>query len=363
MVLRHTRAACLVGLSIALFAADVRADETGSEASADAALRLAYEAPSECVDALGVRARVLSLVRTPPEKWRSPVEVRIRIELRDHLYVGRLGVVQLDPLDHPAAERELRATACLSVVDALTVSAAIAVDDALAEAERAAITSSSSPPGEEPVAAPAPEPSTPAPASASAHAKISVRPPPVRLSKASRIGPMELRVGDSIALRRGIVPEPVWMQSAWFSAARRNSWYPMLRAELAYGASGIARTDVGAYRARLLEGGLAACTPLRDGVLSILAVCAGVNGGTLMSSSFEVIRSADRVRPWFAAFAAPRIALPLLEGIAFVVEGRIGVPFMRERLRFHPGVTVYEAPPAVAQVGVGLEVTLPPLRP
>lgn len=347
-------------MSIALFAADVRADETGSEASADAALRLAYDAPSECVDARGVRARVLSLVRTPPEKWKSPVEVRIRIERHDRLYVGRLGVVQLDPLDHPAAERELRATTCLSVVDALTVSAAIAVDDALAEAERAAITSSSSPSGEEPVAAPAPEPSAPAPASA--HAKISVRPPPVRPSKTSRIGPIELRVGDSIALRRGIVPEPVWMQSAWLSAARRNSWYPMLRAELAYGASGIARTGVGAYRARLLEGGLAACTPLRDGVLSIFAVCAGVNGGTLMSSSFEVIRSADRLRPWFAAFAAPRIALPLLEGIAFVVEGRIAIPFMRERLRFHPGVTVYEAPLAVAQVGVGLEVRLPPSR-
>jgi hypothetical protein len=306
---------------------------------------------------------VLSLVRTPPETWKSPVEVRIRIERRDHLYVGRLGVVQLDPLEPPAAERELRATTCLSVVDALAVSAAIAVDDVLAEVERAAITSSSSPPGEEPDAAPAPSTPAPAPATSSAHAKPSVRPPAVRPSAGWRLGSIELRVGDSIALRRGIVPEPVWMQSAWLSAARRNSWYPMFRAELAYGASGIARTDVGAYRARLLEGGLAACSPLRDGILSILAVCAGVSGGTLMTSSFEVIRSADRVRPWFAAFAAPRIALPLLQGIAFVVEGRIAVPFIRERLRFHPGVTVYEAPLAVAQVGVGLEVRLPPSRP
>lgn len=361
MVLRRTRAACLAGLSIALFAVDVRAGESGSDASSETALRFVYEAPSECVDALGVRARVLSLVRTPPEKWKSPVEVRIRIERRDGRYVGRLGVVQVDPLDPPAAERELRATTCLSVVDALAVSAAIAVDDALAEAERAAITSASSPPGQAPDAAPAPSPPAPAPASASA--KASVRPPPVRPSKGRRVGTTELRVGDSIALRRGIVPEPVWMQSAWFSAALRNSWAPMLRAELAYGASGIARTDVGAYRARLLEGGLAACSPLRDGVLSILSLCAGVSGGTLMTSSFEVIRSADRVRPWFAAFAAPRIALPLLEGIAFVVEGRIAVPFIRERLRFHPGVTVYEGPLAVAQAGVGLEVRLPPPRP
>ena len=363
MIHRHTRAACLAGVSIALFAVDVRASETGSEASSETALRLAYEAPSECVDAVGVRTRVLSLVRTPPATWKSPVEVRIRIERHDHLYVGRLGVVQLDPLDHPAAERELRATSCRSVVDALTVSAAIAVDDALAEAEKAAITSSSSPPAEEPGAAPALEPSTPAPAHARAQANGSARRPPVRPSNGWRIGPTELRVGDGIALRRGIVPEPVWVQSAWFSAARRNSWYPMLRVELAYGASGIARTGVGAYRARLLEGGLAACSPLRDGVLSLLAVCAGVSGGTLMTSSFEVVRSADRVRPWFAAFVAPRVAIPLLEGIAFVVEGRIAVPFMRERLRFYPGVTVYEGPLVVAQVGVGLEVRLPPLRP
>ncbi len=365
MVLRRTWATCLTGLGLALLAVDARAGETGSEASPDTALHLVYEAPSECVDAAGVRARVRSLVRTPPEKWKYPVEVRIRIDRLDHLYVGRLGVVQLDALDHAAAERELRATTCLSVVDALTVSAAIAVDDALAEAASAATTRSSPPPGDEAVAAHPPEPVTPAPAPTPSpvNAKIPVSGHPVRPREASRIGPIELHVGDSIALRRGIVAEPVWMQSAWFSAARRNSWYPMLRAELAYGASGIARTGVGSYRARLLEGGLAACTPLRDGVLSILAACVGVNGGTLMSSSFEVIRSADRVRPWFAAFAAPRIALPLLEGLAFVVEGRIALPFIRERLRFHPGVTVYEAPLAVAQVGVGLEVRLPPLRP
>ncbi|MBX3213876.1 MAG: hypothetical protein KF850_17690 [Labilithrix sp.] len=347
MAIRRARAAWSIALVAALGASEARADD-GPDSSAK--LRLVSAAPRECHEAAGMRDRILSLVRTPPATWKSAVEVRVTIARAPRGFVGRLGVVQLDAPEHAPAERELRGSTCRSVVEALAVSAALAVDDALEEAAAATTTDD--------LEEPSPEDGGP-------EASLPTRRPPrrarrttTRPARAPR-RPLELRVGNVIGLRQGIVREPLWIQTAFLSAARRNSYWPALRAELTFGASDVARTAVGAYRARVFEGAAAACSPRRDGWLDLVGLCAGVSGGALVTTSFEVIRSADRGRPWFAAFASARASFPVVSGLSVVADARVAIPFFRERLSFYPGITVYEAPAFVLQGALGLEVTLP----
>jgi hypothetical protein len=347
------RARGLYGVAIGVLAAaltgSARAhaeDDTDHEAR----LRLVYEAPRECEGASRFHERVISLVRTPPRKWKSSVEVRVTIERAERGFVGRLGLVQRDATEHEPSERALRATTCASVFEALAVSAALAVDDALEESAASEPVT----PGEKAEApqAPAPPPSRMPPRS-------TLKPIPPRPRR-----PFELRIGDALALREGLAPDRLLLQTASISLARLGSfWPPPLRGELTFGASPVIRTPYGAYRARLVEVALAACTPTGQGLFGVLGLCAGVGGGVLATSSFEVLRPAERERPWGVAFVAPRVSIPVVTGLRLVVEGRMVLPFFRESQNFYPGITVYDAPAAALQVAIGLEVSLPPLGP
>ncbi|WP_146653550.1 hypothetical protein [Labilithrix luteola] len=361
---RDIGAGMAVGIAAALFALPAlpaRADDGREE---NARLRLVYEAPRDCARASEFRDRVLSLVRTAPGSWKSAVEVRVGITRGERGYVGRLGIMQHDEQhdgDHRTSERELRAATCAPVVAALAVSAALAIDDAL-----------------EASAAPAPTAPAPTAPQAADERPTSSAPiwdgsatPAMKARRREQRGqavlptprPLELRLGGASALRWGVAPDPLWMQSASLSVGHRATlWPPTLRGELGYGASPIARTPHGAFRTRLFEAAVSACTPSGDAWLAHLGVCAGVSGGVLASTSFEVIRPADRVRPWFTAFIAPRVSLPLTAGLAIVAEGRVAFPFVRETLTFYPGIEVYEAPATVFQGALGLEVSLPTPR-
>lgn len=336
-------------MAVALVANDVSA---GNGPDRGERLRLSYDVPQECPRVADFRDRVVSLVRTPPGAWRNDVEVRVVIMRRDRGYVGRVGVVQHDERDRSPSERELRASTCSPVVAALAVSAALAIDDALEASAGSASETTFAPHADEPPEAP-PILSTAEPAPASAHRAV---PAPA----APKAHPLELRLGGASAVRWGVAPDPAWMQTASFAVGWHEAlWPPTLRAEVGFGATPIVRTEYGAFRTRLFEAALSTCTPDGAGWLAYFDLCVGASGGVLASTSFEVLRPTDRIRPWFTAFAAPHVRLPITAGLAVVAEGRIAFPFVRETLTFYPGIVVYEAPSTVFQAALGLEVTLP----
>ncbi|MDF2697486.1 MAG: hypothetical protein K0S65_5869 [Labilithrix sp.] len=333
-----------VSVALAVLSA-ARQARAGDAADLNSQLRLAYQAPQTCETAAGFRERVVSLTRSPPRTWKSVVEVRVTIERTERGYVGRLGVVHGDMPDRVPSERTLGAATCSSVVEAIAISTALAIDEVLEEDE-----TPRAPPPVEPGREESPLPVAPI---------VPHRKPATPKPRAPQ-RPLDVRMGDAVALRGGLAPDPLILNTAWLSVARPGTISPLpVRGELTFGASPVARTAEGAYRTRLLEVAVATCTPAGGGLLAVFALCAGVGAGVLATSSFEVVRPAERERLWIAAFTGPRLSIPLMAGLHLALEGRLVVPFFRENQTFFPGITAYEAPAAAWQSSFGLEVRLP----
>ncbi|WP_437619087.1 hypothetical protein [Sorangium sp. So ce1151] len=304
---------------------------SGAAAPAPIPIRIAFDAPPDCstADALydGIRARTdrVRLAEQGEDGW----EVRVRLTRAGPKVHGELRVI------HERGETDTRTvdgSSCDVVVQALSLTAALAVDEVVEE-------TSAAPP---PVASP-PKPPPPKP------------PPPP--SAPRPVAPFRLELGAEVLLTQVVTPYVSLGGALVARMTQRtgSALSPSFGLALSH-----ARNDLlqGADRASVqwTAATLSAC-PLRwdiSGTFSA-APCVTATGGWLAATGEGVASPESAVRSWWSIGAAARAAVSLGGSTAVEIGAGADVPLVRRSFTIaSPAETVGETPVISPRVSVGI---------
>ena len=323
----------MVGLSVALVAAAVRAQPVGE------AVRFQYVAPAECPDARSFEARVRE--RTTRGRAAEAGELARTFALRLRAdEAGFLGTIEFLGDTGAAVSRQVRGEQCDAVVSSLALITALALDATLDEPqpESVAVETSRAPP----VADAAPRPASSAPERAPA------APPPPPRRRAERLG---TRLGASGEFSTAI---DAWTYGWLGQIDWRSGWAFRV---VAHYATDERLVDPG-RRARLRLLGLrgSGCFTLFRGEIVSLAPCLGLDFGSLRGRGIESEAlphaSSDTV-PWVAAGPELRLAWEPAPGFWLELNGRAEFPLTAYEFKFEPPrKTVYEMPRVAGALGL-----------
>jgi len=319
----------------ALLAAPRRAD---AQTTSDP-VRVVYEAPPECPNETSFfRALAARTNRVRPAAADEPARVvRVRIAAVDGGVRGDVRIDEGDP-------RELTSHACADLVGALAFVGALAVDPTAGG--RAA----SAPRTE------GPEPPAPALASSS----------PSRAAAPSPASTTALALGAGAAVEVAYVADAVVAPRLHFDVtlARRTrgapaALSPSARLAIARSFTVERRRDVAGAALSFTAASLDGC-PVRA-TLSWLELrpCIGIAAGVLRATALGVAAPSTRTRPWAAATAFVRAAVPLGDVLWLEAEGGAMVPLVRDAFVVEPDVIAYEAPASAFFGRVGATVHFP----
>jgi hypothetical protein len=313
---------------------------------------LRYEAPDRCPSASAFRAGVDS--RTPRANWVTPDQdqdatvLEVVLDLDDSGASGRLIVKERGR--PPAAPRVVTDATCATVVDALALVAALAIDPQ-------ASLSPTLPGIPEPSDAPdpPPEPAEPPP--------LSDRPtrPPARGAappdeQASWRWSLGAQVGLSSALGQGSLQVvPLHADLRRFDAA----WSPSARLGFSVLVPSEMVSPFGKARVLRYAGQLTLCPAGLDIETFRFAPCAGVEIGMFQAEGLEVDQARTARELWAAALITVRTSARLGGPVLLDVEASVAVPVTRPRVIIEPDHLVVEAAPAAAILAAGLAVELP----
>ncbi|WP_433927540.1 hypothetical protein AB3662_31040 [Sorangium cellulosum] len=296
---------------------------SAAAAPAPIPIRVDFDAPPDCSTAEqlyeGIRARSERVQRAAEgeEGW----EVRVRLRRVGSRVRGELRVIH----ERGATDtRTVEGTSCDTVVQALSFTAALALDKVAAETE---------PP-------PAPEPPPPVVPPPPPPAVVAPEPAPER-------PPFRLELGAQILLTQVVSPG-VNLGGALVARLTQRTGSAL---SPSFGLSLIhARNDLmpGADRASVqwTSATLTAC-PLRWEIAHAFsaAPCITASGGWLAATGQGITSPESAARSWWSAGGLARAALSLGESTALEVEAGLAVPLFRRRFTIgSPAEMIAETP-------------------
>jgi hypothetical protein len=322
---------------------------------------LRYEAPDRCPSASAFRAGVDS--RTARADWVTPDQdpdatvLEVVLDVDGNGTRGRLTVTERGR--PPAAPRVVTDATCATVVDALALVAALAIDPQASLAPTLT-------PIPEPSAQPeAPEPSEPPEAPLSYDPMEPPEPPPERPRARMEAPPDEAaswrwslgaQVGLTSALGQGSLQVvPVHADLRRFDA----DWRPSARLGFSVLVPSEMVSSFGTARVVRYAGQLTLCPAGLDIEAFRFAPCAGVEIGMFQAQGLDVDQARTARELWAAALIAVRTSARLGGPVLLDVEAGIAVPITRPRVIIEPDHLVVEAAPVAAILAAGLAVELP----
>lgn len=320
-------------LAFALFAGSAWAQESRTTEP----LALRYDAPAACPDAAAFFAQLRSRtarVRAPDDG--SPARalvVRVAAASR-----GFIGHFHFEDGGTSTSPRVVEASSCAEVVEALGLSAALAVDPSASTAPVAALSVISDASASSSTSTPVP-PTPPSP----------VGPPPPDRAAPAPSPPRATRLGAGVAIEAAaLLPSFVPSGRVYVEITLRDRaplFAPSLRGFFARSLEIDQDPRIGSASLTWTTGGLDVC-PIRVHLASTLALrpCAEVTAGVISTTSSGVLEPAHPTRPWVTMDAHARLAWEPIAFLALELEAGAMVPFFRERFLFLPDEGVYQAP-------------------
>lgn len=310
-------------------------------------VRLDYRAPSSCPDARAFEAEVRARLRQSriAEPDEAATTLRILVTEDDARATARLFVGA-----SPHATRELSASSCDELIEAMALVTAMAIE---APREEPLPSPSASP-------QPLPEPAL-APAPIAKAAPRPLPPPPSNQTAPPSRHTARIRLGLRAALQSALAPEPLlggqlvlgWEHSAALELRAFASWLEG------------AAIDAGPGRARfrLLGGGAEACGALvRPASAFDIGPCLGVEAGALRGeglSGGSITEAYAATRLWGAGRALGR--LQWRPGrLATELAGGAVIPLVRQSFVFEaPDTVIHETPALGWTLAAGASVSFP----
>jgi hypothetical protein len=326
-------------------------------AGAQLAARVDYSASTGCPDAEAFVARI----RARTSRLRSPLrgeaasEYRVQVTPSESGARGTLTVV--DP-SGARSSRDVEGDTCESVVDALALIAALALDP---DASTAPLP---------PIAAAAAAPSTPPTPSAPAQG-VAADDRPRATARDAATPPRAEHGGDSLwtghlaatagaDLTSGLTPgvlvgAALSLEAIWRPRASRTGVEPLLDVRLGISrAASTVPAPVGSGRFTWTVGRLEGC-PLAAVVGSFEALpCVRFDGGELQALGLGVdLPRPAASHPWFSLGALGRLRWTPLAPIFLEVDAGVSASLVRDRFYFDtPYTAIYDVPALAAIAGV-----------
>jgi hypothetical protein len=88
-------------------------------------------------------------------------------------------------------------------------------------------------------------------------------------------------------------------------------------------------------------------------------LCVGAEGGRVIAEGFGFPQKARTRVPWGAAVLSPGIAFRVRRNLAFVIQGTLGVPFVRTTFRVDGLAPVHTTGPVFGRGVIGFEGRFP----
>jgi hypothetical protein len=322
---------------------------------------LDYRAPSECpgarhfLDDVGMRA-----TRAPIAPAASPGEAERRIAVSiaqaNGEYDGELTIVEKSG---ETEHRSVAGASCETVVAALSLVAALAVDPSAANGV-VPPPPSNAPAVVAPAAAPEPPPlplpARPTPQDASAL-------PPSRVpaggdrASARRASSVHLGAGANVGVAGLSAPGAVFVPFGFGDVAidRPGLLAPSFRLGFARGAGDTIATSSGSASFTWSVGRAQVC-PVRLRFASVFDArpCADVEAGVLAAQGTAVSHARSPDRAWVATGLDVRLEWIPTPAVHVELGGGVGVPLVRDTFVFEPAPRVYQAPSVYPSAGAGL---------
>lgn len=310
-----------------------------------ALVHLDYQAHPACPS----RAAFVSQVeaRTNKARWTTTAETPgarhfdVQLSLADQQTIGRLSI--REPEGSSSTPREVRAATCESVVGALALITALAIDPDAMSSTPAPSPSPKPPPARKTLVRPRPKPEPVVPE--------PPEPSEWRWSVGAHAGATS-GFGNKLA---AIVP--VFVDITQYG----DGW---LEPSVRFGATILPdRTVVHeAGRADLLRlaGHVSACPVVaRLSPAFVIRPCAGIELGILRAVGGDLDESEESYTPWFAATVAGRLQLHPVDWALVEAQVEAGVPVVRPRYVVEPDIEVVRIDPAYGAFSGGLGVRFP----
>lgn len=313
----------------------LQAGSVGAQNAAPVVVALDYRAPAGCPEASSFREQVLGRTKRlsfaernvePSLFWRVDIA---ESSGRSH---GTLRVTGARP---SALQRDVQASSCEQVVDALALVAALSVDPEASLAPREKPQS--------PTTAPVPA------------AGASTPTPPAPPRAAGEASATKLSLGLTLTARSGLAPQLAWAPEASVGLSFRSSggytWGLVVSATRVRGNAAIdvgqadftwslARLDVFPIRARYRNWRF--------------EPAAFVEAGQLRARGVAVVPSAEAHRPVLSVGALARASWLAFDLLWFGVEAGPLVPLIRDRFYLFETSTVFQLPRITGYVGAGV---------
>jgi hypothetical protein len=298
-------------------------------------------------------------VRAAGPDERAPLlVVRITRTSRGAAY-GRLVVKDTDGA---VSRREVEGETCESVLAALALMSAVAVDPS-APLPRAGPSSPSSQPAEA---------GTPSEAETQARARAATSRELVH-EKTDADGGQQIAaettssqsarvsfaggVGATTAVAPGLVLlVPTSVDLAWDSPSRVS---PMIRVGFEHAGSGDDAAPGGSARFVLNAGTVDACVRVQALRRLDLFPCFRAEGGVLSSTGVDIVPARSDSRPWVAMGALGAVRYRVVWHLFGEILAGIQVPFIRDRYFFEPDTTVFRPPPVALLGSASIGLTIP----
>jgi hypothetical protein len=306
-----------------------------AQSAAPIVVALDYSAPAGCPAASSFREQVLA--RTPRVSFAEPSaagSLRWRVEIAETSggSRGTLRVVERQP---STLEREVHASSCEQVVDALALVAALSVDP------EASLTAREKPQG---AAAPVTTPTTPSPPAA------PTQPPALDSPHATK-----LSLGLMLTVGSGLAPGLVWAPrpSAGLSFRSRHGYTWGLAVSVTQ-ARGHATVDEGQAEFTWSLGRLEVF-PVRAGRGNWrFEPAAFVEAGQVRARGVAVLPSAEVRRPALSAGGLGRLSYLAFDLLWFGLEGGAAASLVRDRFYLFETATVFRVPAVAGFLGAGV---------
>jgi hypothetical protein len=302
-------------------------------------IRVRYEAVNGCpasgqfVGKLGARRPGLTVASADQEA--PALVVRITSVAPGSSFHGELVLRYLDGTE---ASRSVDGESCESVLDALALMSAMALDAEKGSPAQPAIASppvSSSPPLAVDGASPA-------------AAAFDLEPR------------MHLAAGVGLAAAFEAAPVVVPASSGFVEVSRPDEagWSPTLRLAYEHAATGAVAVPGGGLQLVRNLGVIEGC-PVRPAVGPFrLLPCLRVEGGNVAVSPSGLAVTHDASRPWFAAGVTGTVRYVPFWRVFVDVTGGLALPFVRDRFYFEQSGTVFRAPAVGGSLGGAVGFTI-----
>lgn len=273
--------------------------------------------------------------------------------------VGRLTSGRDEQTGRP---REVTSADCASVVEALALMTALAVDPhAVTTATAPSATqapTASMPPSSEPSSAP-PKPVAQRPAPA-ARRLSRAEPVPARAEEPSWGSLLAgVRAGGVLWLDPTVVPLGILSASLEWQAEGARLWAPSVRLSAHLGASPTVHPESGAAKFRLVSGALDVC-PLRVTLAPSTSIgpCLGLEGGSISARGIDkapITYPEEASRRWWAVHQSLRLELGIGRGSRVELEAHAVEPLFAYEFVFRtPDVTILRIPWVAPSASFGL---------